>query len=796
MKNFVYLKAAPYSAGLLLALAILLGQFNPAFAESQGRHSILLIYPFDRSLTFSAKLLSGLTSALEPHDLNTFEIFQESLDLDRIESSEYLDSLAAFYGTKYASKKFDAIVTAGDLALDFLLRQCDSLWLGTPVIAVGASKEKYPLGSSSRKIIPIQGDSDLRPNIGLILHLQPMVKKIYLISGAHPYERGTWSHLRQVISQYKDGPEFVFMADSGYEELLDTAKGLNANDAILFLSFMRDKTGRSYRSQSVVSNISKVAGCPVYALADMFMECGIVGGAMFPVYGQGFAAGRALLSLFGMENVATGPGEMRVPRVMQVDERQMARWGLLERNLPEGYEVVNRSPSLLRDYKIHVVVALLFFAAQSALIIRLLVLGRIRRAAEQELRGAYEVLENNQAELSHARSLQERTLENLRESEMTLQSILASIPVAVLIIDTGNRTVKIANRAAVELFGMPFDGIIGSPCPDCLESFVNEEVNEPLQYGSNSFEDRIVNARGEEVYVLKTVDRVSIGGRTHLIGCLLDITRRKAAEREAREREDQLFHADKMISMGIMAASVAHEIHNPNNFILMNAPTLQRTWEGVLKKLDEYAEENGDFFIGKIPYSRVRVHMPTLLKGIIEGSRRIKTIVCDMKDFVSTKNSEKSEKVDINGVLRSSLNLLASKLNRSTNNLLVEYGENIPKVMANVQRLEQVAINLILNAAESLADKDKSLSVRSYYEPERAMVVLEVRDSGMGIEPQILDRVFDPFFTTKQDTGGTGLGLAVSQKIVETYGGRIMIVSTPGEGTIAVLYLPACIEDK
>ena len=151
--------------------------------------------------------------------------------------------------------------------------------------------------------------------------------------------------------------------------------------------------------------------------------------------------------------------------------------------------------------------------------------------------------------------------------------------------------------------------------------------------------------------------------------------------------------------------------------------------------------------------------------------------------------------MDINTVLRSSLNLLTSKLNKSTKNLSVNYGENIPTVAANAQRVGQVIINLILNGAEALTDKGQSLNIRSYYESERAKVVLEVRDNGEGIESEHLSRIFDPFFTTKRETGGTGLGLAISQKIVEAYGGRILISSTVGEGTTAVLELPACSED-
>jgi polar amino acid transport system substrate-binding protein len=147
-------------------------------------------------------------------------------------------------------------------------------------------------------------------------------------------------------------------------------------------------------------------------------------------------------------------------------------------------------------------------------------------------------------------------------------------------------------------------------------------------------------------------------------------------------------------------------------------------------------------------------------------------------------------------VLRSSLNLLAGKLNKSTDNLSVEYGENIPAVEANAQHLTQVAINLILNGIESLSGIGKSLNIKSFYESEKGMVVLEVRDNGSGIEPEQMQKIFKPFFTTKRETGGTGLGLPIARKIAETYGGQILISSCIGEGTTAILELPVCHRGK
>jgi len=789
MEKDVYIKMVRYIAALMLVLAQLLCQCLPVCAESHGRRSILIVLPFDRSLPYCARFLLGFNESLESFDLNGFEIFHEDLDLSTV-SEAHLDSLAASYVAKYSSKNFAAIVTFSKTAYDFVLNRCSALSPGAALIPVLPLKEKGRYEHAGRKVVPVMPGTDhISQTIDLILHLQPGLKRLHIVSGTHPFEQHLRERVREVIPKYKNGPEFVFLTEIRYEELLDTVKSFNSKDAVLFVSFGKDRYGSYYFSPFVLRKLSETAGCPVYGCSDHFMDRGIVGGAMQSSYRQGILAGETLLGLFGMKGGVPVPGETSAAPIRQVDERQMVRWHLSESNLPEGYEVVNRSPSLIRDYKGHVVVALLFFFAQSALIFRLLVLGRIRRKTEDELRGTCETLEEKREELNLA-------IGNLRESEATLKSILASIPVGVLMIDADTGTVRQANRAAAELLGKTPEEMTGSACPDAFEQFIPEEAGGTSQNRANAFEDCLLGAKGEKVNVLKTVDRVSIGGRTHLIGCLLDITRRKAAEREAREKEEQLVHADKMISLGTMAAGIAHEIHNPNNFILLNAPVLKMAWEDVLVRLDEYAEDNGEFLMGEVPYSRVRTHIPVLLGGIIEGAERIRNIVRDMKEFVSRKAFGETEMVDINAVVKASLNLLASKLKKSTGNLVVEYGENIPAVRADAQRLGQVVINLILNGAEALSDKAGLLGVRTYYEPERAAVVMEVRDEGSGIEPENLKRVFDPFFTTKRETGGTGLGLAISQRIIEAYGGRIVIVSKPGEGTTAVLELPARREEK
>ncbi len=795
MKKIVRIPSIPFCLALLLALALIFCRYDSAYAETLRRPSVLIIYPFDRLLPFNTLFFSGVSEALEPYDLNMFDILQENLDLNRNSSSEYLDSLAAYYTAKYASRNFDAIITLGGLATDFLLSRCRGLSPRTPLVPVLTAFETYSSENALRRILPVVVDLDLRHTINLILRLQPNLRKIYIV-GDRKGEGDFIRHVRQVISEYKTGPEFVFLNVNRYDDLLAAAKVLDPGDAVLFMAYLTDGAGNSYSSQFVASRLAETAACPVYGIMETYIQSGVVGGAMMPFSKEGLAVGDILLRLFGLKPDAPEDEETRLPAAKLVDERAMLRWGLSEDDLPPGYEVVDRSPSLWRDYGRQVSGAITFFFVQSALICGLFIQIRRRRAAEGKLLGTLGALKQKQQELSGAITLQNNALENLREKETTLQSILSTIPVGVLVIDAGSGTVRIANRAATEILGTFPGDMTGTPCPELFRPFIAEQANGFFHNENQPLEDSILLDHGREIHVLKRVDRVSLGGKVHIIGCLLDITEKKLAEQDARKQAEHLVHADKMISLGTMAAGIMHEINNPNNFISLNAPMLKKAWESVRRILDEYAAENGDFLVEKTPYSRARKHIPILINGIVEGSERIRNIVGDMKEFVSQKPFEAKEEVAINSVLKSSLNLLASKLNKSTKYLHVEYGENIPTVAANAQRVEQVLINLILNGAEALTSMEQSLWIRSYYESAQEKVVVEIRDTGQGIQREHLNRIFDPFFTTKREKGGTGLGLAISQKIVEAYGGRIVISSPVGEGTTAVLTLPAVNESS
>ena len=274
-----------------------------------------------------------------------------------------------------------------------------------------------------------------------------------------------------------------------------------------------------------------------------------------------------------------------------------------------------------------------------------------------------------------------------------------------------------------------------------------------------------------------------------------EVVVRKRALDELRLQQDKLIQADKMTSLGILVSGVAHEINNPNGLILLNMPLLKDVYRDVEESLDARYQQEGDFVIGGLPFSRIRGKVPALLLEMHEGARRIKRIVDDLKDFARRDDAGSMEPMDLNEVVQTAVRLVDNSIRNATSRFEADYADPLPKVRGNIQRIEQVVVNLVLNACQALPDSDKGISVNTYYDKKGNNVVLKIQDEGEGISSEHLPHLTDPFFTTKRETGGTGLGLSVSAAIIKDHGGVLEFDSTPGVGTTVTLALP-CTQEK
>ncbi len=269
-----------------------------------------------------------------------------------------------------------------------------------------------------------------------------------------------------------------------------------------------------------------------------------------------------------------------------------------------------------------------------------------------------------------------------------------------------------------------------------------------------------------------------------------EVDERKLAAEKLRLQQQQLVQADKMAALGVLVSGMAHEINNPNGLILLDLPVIAEAMKDIDLILKTYYMETGDFKMGGLPYSRMRHEIPHMIDEMHEASKRIRRIVEDLKQFSRKSDGDLKEPVDLNNVVQTSLRLADNSLRTATDHYNVRYTEPLPKVKGNFHRLEQVVVNLILNACQSLEGPDKGIFVSTLQDPQTGYVLLHVCDQGMGIPPENLPRLTDPFFTTKRDTGGTGLGLAISDGIIREHGGTIRFESIPGEGTTVIVALP------
>lgn len=269
-----------------------------------------------------------------------------------------------------------------------------------------------------------------------------------------------------------------------------------------------------------------------------------------------------------------------------------------------------------------------------------------------------------------------------------------------------------------------------------------------------------------------------------------EVSERRHAEEELKSRQQQLVQADKMAALGILVSGVAHEINNPNGLILLNMPVVMDAFRDAEPILEEHYKTHGDFDFAGLRYSRMREALPRLMNQMLEGSRRVKVIVEDLKDFARQQEPGMTTDVDLNETVLAALRLMTNLIEKSTDHFSVSYGDAIPPIRGSAQRIEQVIVNLVMNACQALPGPDRAIHVATFVEPGENAVVLEVRDEGTGISPEHLPHLADPFFTTKRESGGTGLGLSVSTGIVKEHGGTLAFTSAPGAGTTARLTLP------
>jgi PAS domain S-box-containing protein len=409
--------------------------------------------------------------------------------------------------------------------------------------------------------------------------------------------------------------------------------------------------------------------------------------------------------------------------------------------------------------------------------------------------------------------------ERRRLSEAVEQALEA------IVLTDAERRIVYANPAFARLFGYSAQEVIGQPVE--LLTVADGSSPSPLQVsgvareqGAFSGETLLRRKDGRTIVVLLNVAAIrdehnEISG---YVGTMNDLTELKRIEVEARQRmeeltlanaelrklnakleqaQSQLMQSEKMASIGLLAAGVAHEINNPIGYIQSNLGTLETYIQKFLAVLDAYEKaelsvpDRDKLFAGLAELKKgegiayLKQDAVALLSESHEGIDRVKKIVENLKEFSHINVKDEWNREDIHRGLDSTLNVIWNELKYKCE-VVKEYGV-LPPVECLLAQLNQVFMNLLVNAAQAIETRG-TITIRTGARGD--WIWVEIADDGGGITPENLKRIFEPFFTTKPVGTGTGLGLSVSFGIVKKHHGRIEVESAEGKGTTFRVWLP------
>lgn len=327
----------------------------------------------------------------------------------------------------------------------------------------------------------------------------------------------------------------------------------------------------------------------------------------------------------------------------------------------------------------------------------------------------------------------------------------------------------------------------------------------------------------------RVIDAIRVGAADYLIKpCELDVlslcveralerrvllrnARRYKKDLEARNQElarqkaelvrlqATILHSEKMASLGLLAAGVAHELNNPAGFVYSNVDVLRGHIAGLKECLEAYdamplpsdAVARIAMVKQRVNYAGIMSELDSIIADCYLGAERIRDVVKNLRLFSRLDEAE-IKLVDLNEGIESAVRLLSMYYKAGRINLVRDYGE-LPMINCYAAQLNQVWMNLLVNAAQAIGDKEGEVRVQTRCDGSTVSIL--VSDTGNGISPENLSKVFDPFFTTKAIGEGTGLGLSISHSVIEQHGGTILVNSVPGGGTIFTITLPVDAEE-
>ena len=720
-------------------------------AEAKETKRVLILYSQERGHPAHDLTERGIRAVFLSNSSFDVQLYNEYLDVARFSGPGQISSAADYLRRKYLGMKIDAIIAVYPYAVDFLLAARSPLFSEVPIIACETLRsyaENLEHSPVRRYVTGTIVDDNMTDFITDALRMRPETKRIALVAGTSLNDIYGEQLLRRGISAYAGKIETIDLTKLSMAETLSRVGSLPPGTIIFYESILRDGAGEIFVPREALSLISRAANVPVFGIYDSFMGFGIVGGRLVSFEQHGKEAAALAIRVMGGESPAAIPFGGDKAYVNLYDWRELERWNIPESSVPAEGVVLYKRFSLWEQHQGEIIAALFLILAEGGLIFGLVLNLHRRRTVERLLADS--------------------------DERLSLAAASAGAGIWVLDIDTG---LFWGTPEAYALFGLPPDSsvkletVLNLVHPDDRNIVLNKirAATESESEKTFSVEYRIVLANGEIRWLASRGrrQRPSQGQPLRLTGVTVDITERKKVQAEALDSRRRLLHMERLLLMGELAASLAHELNQPLTAILSNANVAGRLLNSDSPDIDELKE---------------------IVRDISDDDKRASAIIRSLRSMVKMAEATR-ELSSINNLLAEGISLVSGEAALRDIHIEAHFSDGLPQVLVDTTQIKQVAVNLLMNAVESVSDikEERRITVQTR-SADRNSVLVAVRDTGRGFTEDEQKDLFEPFFTTKRS--GLGLGLSLCRSIIESHGGRIWAENHRHKGATFCFELP------
>jgi len=715
--------------------------FNYLFASSK---EVLLIHSYHKGYIWTDDISQTIEKNFKP--LKDVELTTVYMDTKRIDTPEYLSSLAKLYKQQFEDRKFDLIIISDNNAFDFMIKYHDYLFKDVPVVFCGINNfDKVLLHENDMKnyMTGVAEEVDVQKNIELISKLHPNLKNLLIINDKSATGNAVKRDLNPIIEKYQKRFNIDYTDNLEINNLKEKVSNLDPNNSvILFVLLFKDTTGKYFTYKQSFQEVKKVSQVPIYGLWDFYLNDGIVGGLLTSAVAQGEAVSKMALKILNGKKPTEIPILEKSPNVYMFDYNELKKFNINIFDFINDPIIINEPSSVYKEHYKFFIITMIIILTLSTIVI--ILRANIQRREKVELE-----------------------LSNRLEFDKVL---LDTIPNPIYYKNIDGKFLG-CNTGFEKLVNSTRDDIIGKTAFDFFphkiasaNTLIDKELLKTFSTSTSEFTFYTPSNEMKHIILNKAVYK-NIDGTVGGIVCIMDdIT-------ERIQQKQFMIQQSKLAEMGDMIAAIAHQWNEPLVELSALVQDIQTSY-----LLNELKDIDVKDFVND---------------SMIQIKYMSKTL-SDFRNFL--KPSTKKNLFSISKALNEINEIIGKQIFYSNIKMSFNYKNKNEELLIYgfENEFKQVLLNLINNAKnkiiENFKDSEKDGKIDINIERCASYNRIEIIDNGGKIDEKIINSIFDPYFTTKES--GTGLGLYMAKVIIEDKMRGIIKVRNENENVIFTIKLP------